>query len=152
MCCVSFHRFCLGHHISCAMLQIPHVCCQTAHAHDGGLSRDTGRTSYKWTNSSKKKKSAVLLQALCFLSICNMVYFCRENISVGVFFSCFCPVAILMVRNEPTYTDMGGATECVTFEICWHKVRFKPTLAQNCANFPVFQDLLLTQTQQSSLK
>lgn len=66
----------------------------------------------------QKKKSAVLLQALCFLSICNMVYFCRENISVGVFFSCFCPVAILMVRNEPTYTDMGGATECVTFEIC----------------------------------
>lgn len=47
MCCVSFRRLCLGHHISCALLQIPHVCCQTAHTHDGGLLRDTGRTSSK---------------------------------------------------------------------------------------------------------
>lgn len=107
MCCVSFHRLCLGHHISCALLQIPHVCCQTAHAHDGSLLRDTGRTSYKWTNSSKKKvtskKSAVLWEAFSF-SICNRVYFCRRKHN-RLFFPVFAQLLFSWSEmNPPTLT------------------------------------------------
>lgn len=107
MCCVSFRRLCLGHHISCAVLQISHVCCQTAHTHDGGLLRNTGRTSYKWTN------------------ICtNRVSFCTRKHNLDCRVPVFAQLLFSWSETNPPTTNSGGAREGVTFEICWHKDTF----------------------------
>lgn len=96
MCCLLFHRFRLGYYFPCAVLQIPHVCSQITHAHDGGLLRDTGRTR----------------KSLFFNFICNSGYFCRRKHKLeDCFPPYFCPVAILMVKNDLAYTSVGDATE-----------------------------------------
>lgn len=42
----SFLRLCIGHHIPCAVLPFPYVCCQTAHSHDGWLPWNPGNTFF----------------------------------------------------------------------------------------------------------
>lgn len=48
ICCHVFYipplRLCIGHHVPCAMLPFPHVCCQTAHSHDAELPWNPGKT------------------------------------------------------------------------------------------------------------
>lgn len=79
---LSLLRLCVGHLIPLAVLPFPHVCCQTAHSHDGELPWNPGNTdllispcAYCYTSSANSHSSLLVYPAEAFVLPHRLHYF-----------------------------------------------------------------------------
>lgn len=96
---LSLLRLCVGHLIPLAVLPFPHVCCQTAHSHDGELPWNPGNTdllisprAYRYTSSANSHSSLLVIRLRPLYSHTSCIIF------FGIFFfSLLSPCRIILL-------------------------------------------------------